>query len=259
MAELSVFGVKVHYDKLGEEGPPLVFVHGWCANRLSFTEQMKFFSSRYQCYAIDLPGHGRSAKTFIDHSIVFMAEILAGFLAKMGLMDVTLVGHSMGGAVVLEAVHQKANGIASLILLDPSMIVRSEPVTAAITENMNQMHEHGPGTYTDTLIKRVMVNAHDKPSLADWILKTASKIPPHVALSAWQGLLEWNGKQALEAASDLPCAVIVSDKPSNKRADLMKIHKRLDWGQTLGGSHYAHMSMPHQVNMMMDTYLRRLD
>jgi pimeloyl-ACP methyl ester carboxylesterase len=63
------------------------------------------FGRRFRCLAIDLPGHGHSARA-ADHaqySLPGYAAVLTSFAEAQGVADALLVGWSLGGHVVLEA------------------------------------------------------------------------------------------------------------------------------------------------------------
>jgi pimeloyl-ACP methyl ester carboxylesterase len=83
----------------------LVLVHGLAARAETWTDLVPLFApERYTLYVLDLLGSGESSKPKnADYSIRAHSERLLSFLERLSLSGVTLVGHSMGGAVVLLA------------------------------------------------------------------------------------------------------------------------------------------------------------
>ena len=64
MPMLDVDGVGLAYDDLGRrDGVPLVFIHGWTANRRRWDDQLGHFAGRYRVISLDLRGHGDSDLT----------------------------------------------------------------------------------------------------------------------------------------------------------------------------------------------------
>ncbi|MBU5637846.1 alpha/beta hydrolase [Geomonas sp. Red69] len=124
-------------------GPlPVVLVHGLAARSETWTDQVPLFpADRYTLYLLDLLGSGASSKpSQADYSIRGHSLRLLGFLDQLGLERVTLVGHSLGGAVVLltavEAMLRHADRLlaAMVIMAGPGYIQRL-PLMAEIFEN----------------------------------------------------------------------------------------------------------------------------
>ena len=64
MPMLDVDGVRLAYDDVGRrDGVPLVFIHGWTANRHRWDDQLGHFAGRYRVISLDLRGHGDSDLT----------------------------------------------------------------------------------------------------------------------------------------------------------------------------------------------------
>ena len=56
--KLDVDGVGLAYDDVGRrDGVPLVFIHGWTANRHRWDDQLGHFAGRYRIVSLDLRGH----------------------------------------------------------------------------------------------------------------------------------------------------------------------------------------------------------
>ena len=55
-------GIRLAYDTAGRGDPPIVFVHGWACDRSYFAPQVEHFGARHAVAALDLRGHGESAR-----------------------------------------------------------------------------------------------------------------------------------------------------------------------------------------------------
>lgn len=87
-------------------GPKIVLLlHGLAARSETWTDLVpQFPADRYTVYLVDLLGSGESTKPKrADYSIRGHSQRLLRALEQLGLTGVTLVGHSLGGAVVLVA------------------------------------------------------------------------------------------------------------------------------------------------------------
>lgn len=102
----------------------LVLLHGFAANMGTWHDIVPLFpADRYTLHLLDFPAHGSASRgPRHDYSIPAQAERVASFLETRGLHRVTLVGHSMGGAIALAlAIHYLELGIqrvSRLVLID---------------------------------------------------------------------------------------------------------------------------------------------
>lgn len=97
---------KITYRSWGDLQPnTIVFIHGNTLNSEFFTpfieSNLNLFSN-YQIIAIDLPGCGESEK-FDEYSLSFFAEFLIDFITNLECENVSIVGHSLGGHIALQA------------------------------------------------------------------------------------------------------------------------------------------------------------
>jgi pimeloyl-ACP methyl ester carboxylesterase len=95
--------------------PPLVLIHGAGASHLSWPAELRRLPG-YTVYTVDLPGHGKSAGIG-QHTIEGYADKVIDFLGNMGIYHAVLIGHSMGGAIALQAAYQYPNQVYALGLL----------------------------------------------------------------------------------------------------------------------------------------------
>jgi pyruvate dehydrogenase E2 component (dihydrolipoamide acetyltransferase) len=115
----DVGGRKISYAGAGQDGDVILLVHGYGGDRNSWLFLQEPLAARYRVYALDLPGHGTSAKDVGDGTLGVLADAVTGVLDALGAERAHLVGHSMGGAVALAAAARDPGQIASLTLIAP--------------------------------------------------------------------------------------------------------------------------------------------
>ncbi|MDX3521919.1 alpha/beta fold hydrolase [Streptomyces scabiei] len=101
MPQLEVDGAVLTYDDEGPrdgDGVPLVFVHGWTANRHRWDHQVAHFSGKRRVIRLDLRGHGESRGAGV-RTIEELAEDVLALLDHLEVQRFVLVGHSMGGMI----------------------------------------------------------------------------------------------------------------------------------------------------------------
>ncbi|WP_406165689.1 alpha/beta fold hydrolase [Streptomyces sp. NBC_00996] len=101
MPQLEVDGAALTYDDEGPrdgDGVPLVFIHGWTANRHRWDHQLAHFSPKRRVIRLDLRGHGESSGAGV-RTIEELARDVLALLDHLKVERFVLVGHSMGGMI----------------------------------------------------------------------------------------------------------------------------------------------------------------
>ncbi len=88
----------MHYIEQGR-GEPILFLHGNPTWSYLWRNVIPHVSPLGRCIAPDLIGMGRSDKPDIDYRFVKHAEYVEGFIAALGLRNITLVIHDWGSAL----------------------------------------------------------------------------------------------------------------------------------------------------------------
>ena len=96
-------GLPIHCSIHGE-GLPLIFLHGFNENSHIWDQVIPTVSQNYQCLLIDLPGFGKSPLPS-SLTIKYMADAVHRVIEDLGMLKPVVIGHSMGGYVILELAH----------------------------------------------------------------------------------------------------------------------------------------------------------
>ena len=116
-------GSRLHVEILGQdEGPTLLFTHGWSLDSSVWNELVDVLGRRYRIVVWDLAGLGSSkGPTNGDYSLEKMAQDLAAVAENSGQGPLILVGHSIGGMIsqTFCRLHSKQLGtrVAGIVLL----------------------------------------------------------------------------------------------------------------------------------------------
>ncbi|MDX2287963.1 MAG: alpha/beta hydrolase [Hyphomicrobiaceae bacterium] len=93
--------VAIHAEEYGR-GRPVLLIHGLAASTYAWRNVIPVLARTHRVIAIDLKGFGRSEKPFdLAYSPHDHAALVSAFIRKRGLTDVTVIGHSFGGAIAL--------------------------------------------------------------------------------------------------------------------------------------------------------------
>lgn len=103
-------------------GAPVVLVHGLAASLHDWDSLVPpLVEAGYATYAVDLLGHGGSPKPEVRlYEMDWMVEHFVEWLQGLALPAApVLVGHSLGGYLVLEYARRFPNRVRGLVLVDP--------------------------------------------------------------------------------------------------------------------------------------------
>lgn len=111
--------LSLRYQQTGN-GPPLLLIHTIRTQLEYFRSLAPLLADSYTVYAIDLPGHGHSP---IDAHAPFdepyFRQAVTGFIEKLNLVDLTLVGESIGGALALTVAAAVPQRVRRVVAINP--------------------------------------------------------------------------------------------------------------------------------------------
>ena len=113
---VEVGGSKVHLLR-GGDGPPLLFLHSIEGN-LGWLPWMEEVSKAATVYAPTHPGFGRSERPEFLESVSDMAKFYLWMIQEMGLGQVSLVGHFLGGWIAAEMAVMAPDILRNLVLVN---------------------------------------------------------------------------------------------------------------------------------------------
>lgn len=119
----------------------LVFVHGAGDSAAVWEKQVEYFGGQHEVLALDLPGHGGrlGEEAFDSHDR--NADEVAREVRRRGFSQPILIGHSMGGAVVLSAALRYPGLARALVLVSSGARLR---MPASLIEAARQKAESAP-------------------------------------------------------------------------------------------------------------------
>jgi pimeloyl-ACP methyl ester carboxylesterase len=111
----EVKGVRMRYF-VGGSGPPLVLVHGLGGAASNWTELAPLLARRHRLLVPDLPGHGRSTALPAVSGLEPYADRVALVAEREGMLPAPVVGHSLGGMVVLRLALRRPDDVKAIVL-----------------------------------------------------------------------------------------------------------------------------------------------
>jgi pimeloyl-ACP methyl ester carboxylesterase len=113
------------YEKVGDQGPVVIFIHGFGASWGHWRKNLPELGKDYRCYALDLIGFGNSDKPSPSEEITYTfptwAKQVADFCQSVIGEPVFLVGNSIGCIVALQMAVDYPELVKGIALLNCSL------------------------------------------------------------------------------------------------------------------------------------------
>jgi pimeloyl-ACP methyl ester carboxylesterase len=137
--ERRVDGRMLRYLDYGE-GPAIVLVHGLGGAWTTWLENIETLAEGHRVIAIDLPGFGGSEPLPAPAEMRTHAAVVAALLEQLAVTGAVVVGHSMGGLVVMRLAVDRPDLVQRLVLVNAGGIALDAKRLAMITSSFRVFH-----------------------------------------------------------------------------------------------------------------------
>ncbi len=139
-------GVAQSAVAVGKNLPVLLLLHGYLSSGDVFDSLAERLAPQFRIITLDLPGHGISEVVGEEHTMWWLADVVAGVLEACHVERATIVGHSMGGYVAMELLRAHPEMVERVVLMQslpdvdgPEKIAERERELRIIAEGKRDM------------------------------------------------------------------------------------------------------------------------
>jgi pimeloyl-ACP methyl ester carboxylesterase len=231
-------------------------VHGFGCDSTFFESAIAHLSERWRVLAIDLPGHGKSDSKRVNWTMEAYGDDVRRVCDFIRAERVVLVGHSMGGPVILEAAHAMPGRVLALIPVDTFHDVEKKPDQADIADLIGKWREDFAGSAA-RMIRGSFHQPIRDPKRVDAVIKKMTLMKPDAGLALLDSMFNYDAAAALDNIT-LPVRCINSaERPTNLAAG-RKHAKRFDVRTIPGVGHYLMLEDPEVFNALLDAAIVEL-
>jgi pimeloyl-ACP methyl ester carboxylesterase len=116
MRHITINGQQIGY-RLSGEGPAIVLIHGLASSSATWRLVAPQLAAQHTVVALDLMGHGESAKPRGDYSLGAHASTIRDLMLALDIERATFVGHSFGGGIAMQLAYQFPERCERLVLV----------------------------------------------------------------------------------------------------------------------------------------------
>ena len=145
----------------GEEGVPIVLLHGFCEDSRMWDEWLPLLPSYRSYLCIDLPGFGQS-ELLEETSIEHMADAVSAVLTDLKINKCVLVGHSMGGYVACAFAEKHGDQLVGLCMFHSHPFADSADKQAGRLKAIDFINTNGHILFVRQLIPKLFAYDYSK-------------------------------------------------------------------------------------------------
>jgi pimeloyl-ACP methyl ester carboxylesterase len=246
----SADGVHIEYQVYGHGDPAVVLVHGWSNNSNYWNAQLDELKARYTVVTLNLAGHGASERNREDWSMANYAADVAAVVHEIPNRKVVLVGHAMGGIVVLEAARLIGSRVIGIIAVDSLKSIGQPPMSKAqFEEQVQRFRENFIGHMHD-FVSSYLFTRNADPLFVRKVADDMAHASPQVAIPSLEAVYHYDF--AALPAIHVPIIAINSDL--HMPTDEARIRKLAPTFRSIvvpGAGHFLMMESPARFNPIL--------
>ncbi|MFY7991714.1 MAG: alpha/beta fold hydrolase [Bacteriovoracaceae bacterium] len=265
--KINVLNRNIAYlDSMSGELGTILFIHGNSFSSKTFSKQ--FESSIFEGYrllALDLYGHGDSENLLnpFGYHLPQYAKLVVEFIKELGLSNIIIAGHSLGGHIALELLTHNIEGLVSGVFIwgTPPLSNPIKEVSAFLP------NPAGAYLYQSNLSEKESIEfvsqcfgqwTEELSEMVKIVRKTSADARPSLGASVGQ----LNFADEVKAIEKAPFKVAVVYGTEDRLIDAAHFKsidiKNLWNGQAhpLNGSHFCHIDKVDEFNLLFLDYVQ---
>lgn len=249
--------VPIRYDAAGKGDPALVFVHCGGCERSFWDGQVAHFAAKHRVVALDLAGHGQSGAGRKDWTMPAFGDDVVSVVEALGLKRVVLIGHSLGGPVVLEAARRIPGRVAGIVLVDTLVdFEQKRPAAEEIEKSLSDLQADYRANLT-AYMSQLLFSASTPEPVKARVLQTVLSVPQEIFVAVSRSSLAYDPLPALREIK-APIRAINSDLfPTNVEGNRRYV-PGYQAAIMKGVGHYLMLEQPEAFNALLEEALREL-
>ncbi|MEM1677221.1 MAG: alpha/beta hydrolase [Nitrososphaerota archaeon] len=263
---------EIYYEVYGE-GRPLVLIHGAWASHEWWRMQIPELSKYYKVVAMDVRGHGKSARLEKPTTVEKLAEDLDMLLDHLKVDEVVMIGWSMGGMISTQYYFMHPEKVKALILLASRLFKRPRMLLEAYLRVWREMltvfmdfadYEGFESTKYEDFVRRELEKSfhpNTPREVIEWAVRDLTENRRRDYLNLVKTLSRYDASKKLGEIK-VPTLIIAGDRNDTVPLDYLKRAKEMIPNSKLiileGYGHYFLLEAPERVNKEILEFLRSI-
>ena len=179
-------------------GPTLVLVHGYLGGSEQWASELINLGSTFDVIAVNLAGYGQAHALPAPTDIADHATAVLETLDQLGVERFHLLGHSMGGMVAQQLVHQAPNRVDRLVLYGTGPLGLIPGRFETMARSRERLATEGLER-TARRISAMWLLEREASSAYEGLARLACSASPQAAEAGLWAMERWDGRAWLSA------------------------------------------------------------
>ena len=269
-------GGSIHVIERGQ-GRPLLLIHGITLQARIWAPQLNTLADRYRVLAMDVRGHGRSTAGEEGFGRQIAARDVKAVLDSFDLRGAVVVGHSMGGMILMEFAgdfpDELDKRVAGLVFMNTAAYQLAPkpvlPIAKALGKRVRTRYDSGRSIPHRAMgdddlswvLTRLAFGAHPSAKAVDEVRKCGAEVPQSTLLPSGIDLLDHDARRAL-AATHTPSMVLVGSRdlltPVYAARRIARFLPMTRFEVLQGAGHQLMQERPAEVARLLDEFVATL-
>lgn len=246
----SADGVHIEYQVYGHAEPAVVLVHGWSNNANYWNAQLDDLKARYTVVTLNLAGHGASERNRTNWSMANYAADVAAVVHEIPNRKVVLVGHGMGGIVVLEAARLIGARVIGIIAVDSLKSIGQPAMPKAQFEELLQPFRTDFIGHMHDFVGAYLFTKDADPLFVRKVADDMAHASPQVAVPSLEALYHYD----FAALPEIHVPIIAINSDLHMPTDEARIRKSAPTFRSIvvpGTGHFLMMESAQRFNPIL--------
>lgn len=197
-----------------EEGPTVVFIHGFPVDHRMWEHQLRALPDGYRAVAYDIRGLGRSPVGDGQYTMELFTDDLFAVLDAVASDPVVACGLSMGGYVLGRALERNPGRFRAAVLADTRSTADDDETRLARAAAIAGVKQDGPTAYAEEFVERVLAGAtlSRRPEIVEAVKQMIASNDPRGIAGAQLAMMSRTDTTAALAGLEIPVLVVVGEE-----------------------------------------------
>jgi 3-oxoadipate enol-lactonase len=240
MERVNIDGINIAFDRRGK-GVPLVLIHGYPLDHTIWEEVAVSLVDEFDLIIPDLRGFGASDAIEADDSIIDYATDVAGLLNHLKIKKAYLVGHSMGGYVVMAFAREYQERVSGVGLVSTQTQADTPERRKGRVATAKQVLAQGMGIVVESMTPKLSADGR----VQDFARSLITRQRPLGIFGALNAMAGRPDSTELLTTFNFPAVIVHGDTDA-----LIPVERGREMKAALPSAHYVELAGSGHMPMM---------